>query len=151
MNVERITWEEISDIWETELWPGRASKIEPVSTIMYGFWPYLYDYWELKIQLPSFFGVFEGNNLVAVNSGHAAWKMYRSRGLYVHPLYRGLGLGKKLLLATIEQARLEKKRFVWSIPRKDSLPAYESVGFQRTTEWFETETAQLNCFVLLPL
>jgi GNAT superfamily N-acetyltransferase len=118
---------------------------------MYGFHPYIYDYWELIKQIPSFFGVFEGGNLVAVNSGHATWKMYRSRGLYVHPLYRGLGLSRLLLGATIEQARLEKKRYVWSIPRQQALPAYEAAGFRQSTDWFKTETAELNCFVLLPL
>ena len=100
---------------------------------------------------PTFFGVFEATNLVGVNSGHGTIDGYRSRGLYVHPLYRGLGIGKKLLLATIDQAREEGKSYVWSMPRRSSIDVYESVGFVKVSDWFGTETAEANCFALRDL
>jgi GNAT superfamily N-acetyltransferase len=79
----------------------------------------------------TFFGIFDQDKLVAVNSGHLTTQQeYRSRGLWVDPNYRGMGLAQIILLSTIDQAKQEGVDMVWSIPRLTALPAYERAGFK---------------------
>ena len=69
----------------------------------------------------------------------------RSRGLWVHPEFRNLGISKILLNAVIDTAYTE---YVWSVPKESALKAYESVGFVRKSEFFDTENGN-NCIVIL--
>lgn len=146
--IKKIKFEEISPIWRNNLWPNRKSKIEPNSAM--GFLSG-YDMYNMNT-IPTFFGYYLFGKLIGVNSGHMCnGSQYRSRGLYVFESYRGLGLGRELLLATIEQAKLENANMIWSYPRKTSWKTYESVGFKLTTDWEQSETSDSNAYCILNL
>ena len=78
-----------------------------------------------------FFGIYDQDKLIAVNSGHlTTLTEFRSRGLWVDPLYRGKKLAQQILTSTINQAIASGADMIWSIPRLSALPAYEKVGFK---------------------
>lgn len=133
--VKQITFQEILPIWRDQLWPNRVSKIETHSAMT---WPYTHNQpYDMNIfsYHVTFFGIYNQDKLIAVNSGHLTTETeYRSRGLWVDPLYRGMGLAHMILLATIEQAKREHAQMIWSIPRLSALPAYERVGFKTVGE-----------------
>lgn len=133
----KITFEEIFLIWSEYLWPGRVSRIEPVSAMLYlqGHDLKNYNY------EPTFFGYYVGTELAGVNSGHMCCDLsYRSRGLFVFPEYRKKGIATSLLLETIQQGSKEYAKFVWSLPKKDSWSAYSNAGFILSSDWINTET-----------
>lgn len=144
--IRKITFDDIMPIWRSNLWPNRVSEIEPNSAMVFldG-----YDMYNMSTQ-PTFFGYYLFEKLIGVNSGHMCNNFqYRSRGLYVFENYRGLGLGQELLRATIEQARLEKAKMIWSYPRKSSWKTYENVGFKLASTWEKSETSENNAYCLL--
>lgn len=146
--IKRISWNQIFPIWEQNLWPDRQSKIESTSAMSYSGGYNM----ENMLYRPTFFGAFADGKIVGVNSGHGCSDgFYRSRGLWVDENYRGNGLGKQLLLATIKQAQKEKFQAVWSYPRKSSWPTYAGAGFSLTGEWEPSETSDFNarCFLKL--
>ena len=147
LELKHISFETILPVWSEYLWPGRTSIIEQCSAIEYNSLPYTYniDYMACK---PTFFGLFDGAELVGVNSGHATEKSYRSRGLYVFEKYRGLGYGIILLEETVNFAKKEGYEFVWSIPRKSSFSTYFKTGFTLSSEWFGTETSEYNAYAI---
>ena len=131
MIIKKIKCVSILDIWTNKLWPGRESKIEPTNGLLLG------GGWTKDIMLnpPTFFGAFDGDILVGVNSGHKAElidgrQYYRSRGIYVNPKYRGQGIAQELLKATEEQGKLEGCTHIWSMPRESSLKTYLNFGFE---------------------
>jgi GNAT superfamily N-acetyltransferase len=102
-------------------------------TIHYG---YTHDNRIYKLYTPTFFGVYDNEKLIGVNSGHRSKKNeYRSRGLWVDPDYRGRKIGKILLQATINKAVEEGCDLIWSLPRESSMPVYNSVGFDKKSDW----------------
>jgi len=130
--VQQITFQEILPIWQNKLWPNRVSKIETHSAMT---WPYTHPFQPYSMDVfnypATFFGIVDQDTLVAVNSGHLTTQQeYRSRGLWVDPDYRGMGLAQIILLATINEAKKEGASMIWSIPRLTALPAYERVGFK---------------------
>lgn len=144
--IRQIKFSQILPFWKNKLWPDRLSAIETNSAMNYQE-GYCIENMQYR---PTFFGYFKGKEIIAVNSGHkCTGNNYRSRGLWVNEEYRNLGIGKKLLLKTIEQARKENCSFIWSYPRKTSWPTYESVGFNLTTDWEESETSEANAYCLL--
>lgn len=147
--IERIQWEEILPIWKEELWPDRVSPIEPVSAMKY-----LGGYnLEIQDEDPIFFGAHSKGVIYGVNSiVRTAPTQFRSRGLWVDPEKRGQGLGKDLLKWSMSAAKHHGAREVWSAPRKSAWPTYESVGFIRTSDWFD-EGMEFgpNCYVLVSL
>ena len=79
---------------------------------------------------PTFWGAFYNDKLVGVNSGHMCIdKLYRSRGLFVFPEYRGFGIGQKLLMKTIAQAIHEKAIVCWSYPKNTAERSYHMQNF----------------------
>lgn len=97
---------------------------------------------------PTFFAYYEGDNLIGVNSGHMCIdKEYRSRGLYVFPEYRKKGVGTELLLSTIEQAKKEEARLIWSYPKLQSWSTYKNAGFTLATDWEHSELG-LNAYCM---
>ena len=95
---------------------------------------------------PTFFGYYYKGQLAGVNSGHMCVdNSYRSRGLYVFPEYRKIGIGKQLLIATVMQGHKEKADFCWSYPRINSWSVYESVGYKLSTDWEDGENGK-NAF-----
>lgn len=141
--IEVITWEEIHDIWSTKLWTNRVSPIKPNSAMCY-----LQGHDMFNMQtLPTFFACKIDNEIVGVNSGHATINnSYRSRGLWVDPVFRKQGIGKALLLATISQAVNENSNMIWSLPRQTSWNTYKSAGFELGSDWFKTETSDNNAY-----
>ena len=81
-----------------------------------------------------------GDKLIGVNSGFKTSNdIYRSRGLYVIPKKRSQGISRMLLKLTIETAKKENCRVIWTMPRQSALIAYESVGFQKVGGWIDDE------------
>jgi GNAT superfamily N-acetyltransferase len=132
MHVKTISFEEICSIWSEKLWPNRVSKIETHSAMT---WPHTHPNQPYSMDVfnypATFFGIYDLDKLIAVNSGHLTTQQeYRSRGLWVDPDYRGMGLAQIILLATIDQAKQEGAEMIWSIPRLTAVSAYERAGFK---------------------
>ena len=129
--VQQITFEQITPIWKDKLWPDRVSKIETHSAMT---WPSSHPNQPYDMNVFNypvyFFGIYDQDKLIAVNSGHPTTEQeFRSRGLWVDPCYRGQKLAQQILGATIAQAKQSGAEMIWSIPRLTALPAYEKVGF----------------------
>lgn len=134
--ITTIDFDTILTIWKNHLWINRTSAIEPTSAMTY-----LGGY-DLKNMgyTPTFFAYYVGDTIAGVNSGHMCFvRQYRSRGLYVFPEYRKKGIGTELLLASVEQAKLEKAKFVWSYPRFTAKNTYEQAGFTIASSWQDSE------------
>lgn len=130
--VQQITFEQILPIWKNKLWPNRVSLIETHSAMT---WPPAHPNQPYDMNVFNysvyFFGIYDQDKLIAVNSGHlTTLTEYRSRGLWVDPDYRGKKLAQQILLATIDQAKTSSAQMIWSIPRLSALRAYERVGFK---------------------
>ena len=146
MKCSICTFKDIYEIWDKELWPDRVSKIESRSALLWDS-----DLWlswgNVRITknrksiwkfTPTFFCIKDQHDIVGVNSGFKTeQKIYRSRGLWVNPDHRGRGLSTLLLESTKEQAKNEGCSFVWTMPRKSALPAYEKVGFSKIGDWMD--------------
>lgn len=140
--IELIEYSDIQQIWSNHLWPGRLD-IEPVSAMLYQT-GYSMEHFKLPV---FYFGIRHSGLLIGVNSGHmCSDNSFRSRGLWVDPNFRRLGYGIQLLESTIQQSRIMKSTFCWSLPRKSSWPTYQSVGFQKTSDWLSTDTSDANCY-----
>lgn len=127
------TWEETFRVWQDKLWPGRKSKIEPTSAMRYlgG-----YDMQNQQF-VPAFFSI-RTDKIIAVNSvAMCADGSARSRGLWVDPEFRGKGYARIVLENSIIQAKDWGASHLWTVPRQSALPAYLSVGFIQTSEWFD--------------
>lgn len=135
--ISKTSFEQILPIWQKYLWPHRQSKIESHSAMLLDG---TYDLKNFENRGSYFVYIIE-DQIVGCNSGHLCCDgTYRSRGLYVHKDYRNKGIGKNLLLATIEQGRLESESFIWSQPRIESWSVYQSAGFELISDWTKTET-----------
>ena len=156
MNVEYITWDDILPIWTHKLWPNRKSKIDPASAIAYpkdmlNITGPVIDM-ENKKFVPYYMAIRD-KEIISVNSVvMCADGSATSRGLWVNGLYRGQGISKLILTETVNIARNNNASFIWTIPRKTSLPAYQSVGFKQTSVWFD-EGMEFgpNCYARLDL
>lgn len=149
-NLEHISWDQISLIWHTQLWPNRNSPIETHSAMT---WPFnnTQDSYDMSVFAnPAFFlGVFIDGDLVGVNSCHlSSSQHFRSRGLWVDPAHRGHGLAQMLFSATEELAKTNNADMIWSIPRQTALKSYQQFGFQTVGDFFGTETADANIYVI---
>lgn len=135
--IETITFEEILPIWRNHLWPDRTSTIESNSAMCYKDG---YDMFNMNTK-PTFFAYKINNEIAGVNSGHMCKdNHYRSRGLFVFEKFRGMGIGTKLLIATIEQGRKENAHMCWSYPRDTSWKTYSSAEFLLDGEFSISET-----------
>tara|TARA_B100002019_G_C21194099_1_gene560421 strand:+ start:230 stop:679 length:450 start_codon:yes stop_codon:yes gene_type:complete len=148
--IEKSTFEIILPYWINDLWPGRKSKIEPLSHMTYlgGFDESIYEKYT-----PSFFIAIEDDKIVGVNSGHrTSTTSFRSRGIWVDPNYRNRGISQKLFTAIKETAIKENCDKIWSAPRKSSLSVYENFGFIRTSDFFDKNMEfGPNCYVLMEI
>jgi GNAT superfamily N-acetyltransferase len=139
--IKKIPQSEILVVWAKKLWPGRQEiKSHSAMCFLKG-----HDMRNTKYDA-TFFGYYVDSVLVGVNSGHGTVTGYRSRGLWVDEQYRGQGIGKKLLLATIEQGQQEGFDMVWSLPRQTSWPTYASAGFVLASDWHATDTSDSNAY-----
>jgi len=130
--VQQITFEQILPVWRDKLWPNRLSPIETHSAMTWPLSRPNQPYSMTIFKYPAyFFGIYDQENLIAVNSGHLTSEHeFRSRGLWVDPQYRRQKLAQQILLATVQQAKEVGAHMIWSIPRVSALPAYERVGFK---------------------
>jgi GNAT superfamily N-acetyltransferase len=149
MKIERLTFEQIFDVWNNELWPDRQSTIETHSAMT---WPFEGNPQPIDMNIftytPTFWGMFIDNKLIGVNSGHkTSDTQYRSRGIWVDPEYRGKGLAQYLFTITEHRAILEKCNMIWSIPRKTALSSYTNYGFDTVGDFIKTETSEANIYV----
>ena len=135
-----ITKDETIEFWKKHLWT--QTEVRPSSSIIYLTQPFEYDLTYHETQ-KIFLGIFVNGKCVGVNSLHCTGETWRSRGLIVLPEYRGSGLGRRLLEETIRRSNGK----VWSIPKKTALQTYLSSGFKQTSDFFETETSEENCYV----
>jgi len=134
--VQQITFEQILPIWKNKLWPNRVSPIETHSAMTWSSFhpnqPYDINVFTYPVY---FFGSYNNDRLIGVNSGHLTSPTeFRSRGLWVDPEFRGMGLAKQLLEKTIQQAIQSNASLIWSLPRMLSLHAYTSAGFTTVGE-----------------
>jgi GNAT superfamily N-acetyltransferase len=144
--VQEINFNEILPIWKNNLWPDRKSPIEPVTSMKYlgG-----YDL-ALKEFKPIFLAIKDNDKIVGVNSGvKTSQSLFRSRGLWVDPEYRGKNFGVMLLEETIKIAKEQKLLYVWSVPRVTALNTYLKAGFKKTSDFFDEKMEfGPNCYVL---
>lgn len=139
MITQKITFNQICEVWQAELWPERQSPIEPHSAMTWPFEnnPEQYDM-NIFEYSPVFWGVYINKELVGVNSGHRTTDtQYRSRGIWVHPEHRHRGVAQTLFTMTAHQAILEKCNMIWSIPRQSALLAYTKFGFNTVGDYFD--------------
>ena len=144
--VIELEWKKMHYIWKNYLWLDRSSPIEPNSAMCF-----LNGHDMDNMQsTPTFFGYMIDNFIVGVNSGHACPNQnnYRSRGLWVDPDYRGQGIGRQLLTATIEQGQQEGYSQIWSYPRQTSWSTYQAVGFKLASDWEVSETSEANAYCI---
>lgn len=144
--VTKTDFETIYQIWKTKLWPERKTEIETHSAML------ISGEYELKnFNYPATFFIYKIDDKIAgCNSGHMCCDgTYRSRGLYVFPEFRKRGIGKELLLATIDQGKQENCEYVWSYPRYESWTTYQASGFKLTGDWHPTETG-INAYCTCP-
>lgn len=151
MKIIRLSFEQITNVWQNHLWPDRESPIESHSAMTWPFEGNPQEYDMNVFNYPAtFWGVYIDNKLVGVNSGHKTTDtQYRSRGIWVHPEYRKQGVAQNLFNMTKHQAVLEKADMIWSLPRKTALPAYTKFGFQTVGDFIKTETSDANIYVKL--
>lgn len=151
MKIIRLSFEQITNVWQTHLWPDRESPIESHSAMTWPFEGNPQEYDMNVFNYPAtFWGVYINNKLVGVNSGHKTTDtQYRSRGIWVDPEYRKQGIAQNLFNMTKHQAVLEKADMIWSLPRKTALPAYTKFGFQTVGDYIKTETSDANIYVKL--
>jgi predicted GNAT family acetyltransferase len=149
MKIERLTFEQITSVWQNHLWPDRESPIESHSAMTWPFEGNPEQYDMNVFNYPAtFWGVYIDNKLVGVNSGHKTTDtQYRSRGIWVDPEYRKQGVAQNLFNMTEHRAILEKCNMIWSLPRKTALPAYTKFGFETVGDFIKTETSDANIYV----
>ena len=142
--IKLIDFDTILPFWRDRLWFGRISPIESHSAMLHLSTKYDME----NFTLPAWYcGYYVDDEIVGVNSGHmCADGSARSRGLWVCPENRKNGLGKQLLLATIDQAKIQGANSIWSYTRKTSWPTYESAGFALTSNWEQSETSEANAY-----
>jgi GNAT superfamily N-acetyltransferase len=145
--ITTITFDEVLPIWDTYLWPNRQSSIDPTSAMCY-----LGGYDLQNMTYPTFFAYMIDNEIAGVNSGHRTMHDgYRSRGLYVFEKFRGKGIGTQLLIATIEQAKIEDCNMCWSYPRQSSWKSYLNAGFELASVWETSETSDANAYCMIKI
>ena len=149
MKIERLTFEQIFDVWNNKLWPDRQSPIETHSAMT---WPFEGKPQPIDMNIftytPTFWGMFIDNKLIGVNSGHkTSDTQYRIRCIWVDPEYRGNGLAQYLFTITEHRAILEKCNMIWSIQRKTALSSYTNYGFDTVGDFIKTETSEANIYV----
>lgn len=135
--IKVMTWDEIHYIWSNHLWQGR-SDIRPMSSMTYSG---NYDISVYSKYTPVFLAYLVNGEVAGVNSGHRVSDIeYRSRGLYVFPKYRGMGIGIELLRALIPYATEDGCHYIWSLPKVSAINTYRSAGFVISDEDIVTDT-----------
>ncbi len=155
-----VNFDDVYPIWKEKLWPGRISKFDQISLLTVRQGELVKEIGVKKFKNSvSFYAVVyvseyteEKYEIVGVNSSvFTGLGLYRSRGLWVDPNHRGLGLSKILLQYAIMKGKEQNCHTVWSLPREESLPMYESVGFKKQSDWIDNVEFGPNCIVTRPI
>ena len=150
IDIKETAFDVVLFYWKNKLWPNRKSEIKPMSSMQYlgGFDMSIY-----KKYSPIFFIATINEKIIGVNSGHRTSKSsYRTRGIWVDPKYRNKGVSQQLFSVIKNNAIKENCDNIWSIPRKEALPAYEKFGFKRTSNFFDKDMEfGPNCYVVYKL
>ena len=156
--VEQISFDEIQIIWEEYLWPDKKNGVAKANE-----WTWKWHKPELekdkqmaKEVEPIFVCIKSGLEIVAVNSCYLSGKeglfnYWRSRGLWVHPDFRGHKYSSVLLIWCLEYAKKQGGTYMWTVPRKSAFPAYKSVGFVKYSSWFDDGQYGPNCIAAVYL
>lgn len=141
--ITEISFEQIVPFW-LRLWPWCVEEqLERHSCMKYGGGYFGLDY----VPDITYFALVHDCKIVGVNSGHTTpGNLYRSRGLWVDPDYRGKGFGVLLLDACIAKASELKCDATWSFPRDTSVKTYEAAGFTITSDWIQSDHNILNAY-----
>lgn len=133
-----LSYDEISefwlceDMWGKKLFPGRTSEnlYYDGSKSSGGIDKRQRD---VRWSKPYFYGARVNGKIVGVNSFYRSTETScRSRGLYVVPDYRGVGIGAFLLQYAIEQNTDKGFDYIWSMPRSSAVWTYQQAGFSIT-------------------
>lgn len=140
----QLDFSDVLPTWENKLWKGR-DIIEPTSSMLIAGKNGHNSQFE-----PTFFGLLNDHgDVAAVNSGHKCVDgSYRSRGLWVEPMYRGHRLGELLLIKSKMQSIVENAHCVWSLPKQTSFATYSRAGFILASLWFSTDTSPANGYCI---
>lgn len=145
-NICQLSFEEVFPIWKNKLWPNRTSAIESHSAMLIDR---TYDMGNFK--LPAwYYGCFVNSALVGVYSGHMCTDgLARLRGHWVDIEFRNKGLGRQLLLYTLNHSKSYGASGTWCYPRLTSWKMYEALGFKLISDWEKSETSEANAYVLI--
>ena len=144
ISVGPCSWDQIRQIWETELWPDRRSELRTHSAMRY-----LGGYDSDIHTSPVDFICVRDPDIVGVISGFLSKQgLYRCRGIYVRPEHRGQGISRLLFAAAEQQAVARGCLRMWSFPRHEALPSYLAYGFRQTSGWRWSGEWGPNCFVI---
>ena len=140
--VTNIKFKQILPFWKI-LWP-HMNVVPEISPIKYmgGI--------DLSLQKNRVvFLAYKTDKVLGVNSVSKTNKiMYRSRGLWVYRKARRKGIGRALLQKSEEIAKEDGAKFLWSMPRHDSLNFYKRCGFEQRSGWFNKYEFGPHCFVV---
>lgn len=144
LTYQLLSFSDILPTWKSKLWIGRSNYSQTSSMLIGG------KTGDNNRFTPTFFGfVNDHGDVVAVNSGHKCVdSSYRSRGLWVEPMYRGHGIGELLLIKSKMQSIIERTYCVWSLPRQTSWSTYSRAGFVLAGMWFSTDTSPANSYCI---
>jgi ribosomal protein S18 acetylase RimI-like enzyme len=134
MDIREITFEEILPYWKIlwETYVNEGCKISRVNlwsqkNYCYKSLDYLSNDGILKVLKPIYIACFINNEIVGVESGYKTnIDYYRIRGLWVDEDYRRKGIATELVKWFEKKS---KERYIWTIPRENSLGFYLKNGF----------------------
>jgi GNAT superfamily N-acetyltransferase len=142
----KITDKELLAGWE-QLHPGREHVF--ITTMTYPEKDF--DHTILEKYINTNFGIFDGDKLIGTSSGHKTSEdYYRGRGIWVHEDYRGQGLSRILWELVFSQAKKEKCKWVWCLPKKEAFWHAENRGFKRVSEFIQFDWG-VNAYAVLDL
>lgn len=127
--IKSASFDEILPIWRDQLWPGRESKIEPVSAIGLdgaidlGWLESRPVFWQIQ---------FQGETVGVL--GALLLNNMRLRGLWVSESVRGLGLGRRLVENALATAGQVPVNLVWTMARHEAVPFYLACGLKKARE-----------------
>jgi GNAT superfamily N-acetyltransferase len=89
-------------------------------------------------------GAFDDSNLIGVSSlfhedmqNRLQKNIWRLRAMAVLEAYQGQGIGKQLVMATIEHAKTNKATLLWCTARAHASVFYEKCGFHKEGHEFD--------------
>jgi N-acetylglutamate synthase-like GNAT family acetyltransferase len=132
MSVEKISYKQMKDMWDSWLWPETAPN-PPVDTLQYLG---VHDHNIPQKYIPSFYAIKEDGIYVAALGGHRTTSsMYRLRGLYIYENVdpnRHRDLITTLLDVFSQQAKQEGCLYFWDIVNEEH--SWTNMGFSTVDE-----------------